>query len=139
MSIDYADAEANVKLAEEKNLRYGIIFQCRYNDTAKLVRRELDSGKLGKIISARCTLTWSRSDEYEYRLEQLRHSFNQREAIFRNMIRNAEDERIIRMRQSQLDKLIADFESQKNTIDETIKRVDIRTNLQVRGVLHVEG
>ncbi len=64
MSIDYADAEANVKLAEEKNLRYGIIFQCRYNDTAKLVRRELDSGKLGKIISARCTLTWSRSDEY---------------------------------------------------------------------------
>ena len=29
--------------------------------------------------------------------------------------------------------------SEKKTIDETIKRVDIRTNLQVRGVLHVEG
>ena len=36
-------------------------------------------------------------------------------------------------------KLIADFESQKKTIAETIKRVDIRTNLQVRGVLHVQG
>ena len=27
MSINYADGEANVKLAYEKNLRYGIIFQ----------------------------------------------------------------------------------------------------------------
>ena len=29
MSINYEDGEANVKLADEKNLRYGIIFQCR--------------------------------------------------------------------------------------------------------------
>ena len=55
------------------------------------------------------------------------------------MIKNAEDERIIRMRQSQLDKLTADFEAQQRKIDETVKRVDIHTNLQVKGILHVEG
>ena len=77
-------------------------------------------------------------EECEYRLDQLRHSFNQREAVYRAMISNAEDERIIRMRQSQLDKLIADFEQQKKKLDDTVTRVDIRTNLQVKGILHVE-
>ncbi|MCD7825826.1 MAG: SNF2-related protein [Clostridiaceae bacterium] len=76
-------------------------------------------------------------NECEYRLERLRHSFNQREAILRNMINSAQDERIIRMRQSQLDKLTADFETQQKKIDETVKRVDIHTNLQVKGILHV--
>ena len=48
-------------------------------------------------------------------------------------------DRIKRMRQSQLDKLTADFEQQKKKIDETIHSVDIYTNLQVKGILHVEG
>ena len=77
-------------------------------------------------------------NECEYRLEQLAHSFHQREAIFKNMLKNAEDDRIKRMRQSQLDKLTADFEQQKKKIDETIHSVDIYTNLQVKGILHVE-
>ncbi len=64
MSIKYEDAVANVKLAEEKGVKYGIIFQCRYNDSAKLVKENLDNGKLGKIISARVVLTWSKPDEY---------------------------------------------------------------------------
>ena len=64
MSIDYASGEANVKLAEEKNLRYGIIFQCRYNNTSRLIKENLDNGKLGKLISARCTLTWCKPDSY---------------------------------------------------------------------------
>ena len=64
MSIEYADGEANVALADELGLKYGIIFQCRYNDTSKLVKERLTSGKLGRIISARCTLTWYRPDSY---------------------------------------------------------------------------
>ena len=35
-------------------------------------------------------------NECEYRLEQLAHSFHQREAIFENMLKNAEDDRIKR-------------------------------------------
>lgn len=76
-------------------------------------------------------------DECEYRLEQLTHSFNQRATILKSMIGKAEDDRIRRMRQSQLSKLEKDFETQKNNIDEIMQSVDIRTNLQVKGIIHV--
>ena len=64
MDIDYASAEAAVKLAKEKGVLYGVIFQCRYNNAAQLVKKAVTSGKLGKIITARSTLTWTRSDDY---------------------------------------------------------------------------
>ena len=64
MSIDLKDGEFNVQLAKEKGLIYGIIFQCRYNDTSKMVKENLENGKLGKVISARCTLTWCKPDSY---------------------------------------------------------------------------
>ena len=64
MDVDYASAENAVKLAKEKDVLYGVIFQCRYNNSAQLVKKAVTEGKLGKIISARSTLTWSRSDDY---------------------------------------------------------------------------
>ena len=64
MDIDYESAENAVKIAKEKGVLFGVISQCRYNNSAKLVKKSIESGKLGKIISARSTLTWSRSDEY---------------------------------------------------------------------------
>ena len=64
MSINYDDGVNNVKLADEKGLTYGIIFQCRYNDTSRLVKEQLENGRLGRVISARCTLTWCKPDSY---------------------------------------------------------------------------
>jgi len=64
MSIRYEDGEANVRLAEEKGLKYGIIFQCRFNNTSKLIKENLENGKLGKIISVRVVLTWCKPDSY---------------------------------------------------------------------------
>ncbi|MBQ4037354.1 MAG: Gfo/Idh/MocA family oxidoreductase [Clostridia bacterium] len=64
MAIEMKDALENVRIAEEKGLKYGIIFQCRYNDTSRMIKDALDSGKLGKVISARCTLTWCKPDSY---------------------------------------------------------------------------
>ena len=64
MSIKYEDAVENVRLAEEKGVKYGIILQCRYNDSSKLVKEKLEDGTLGKIISARVVLTWCKPDEY---------------------------------------------------------------------------
>lgn len=64
MSIKMEDALENVALAKKMNLRYGIIFQCRYNDASMFVKKRLDNGSLGKIISARVVLTWTRSDDY---------------------------------------------------------------------------
>ncbi len=64
MDVDYASAENAVKVAKDNGVLYGVIFQCRYNNSAQLVKRAVSSGKLGKIISARSTLTWTRSDDY---------------------------------------------------------------------------
>lgn len=64
MDINFERAEHAVRLAKEKNVLYGIISQCRYNKAPLLVKKAVESGKLGKIISVRSTLTWSRSDEY---------------------------------------------------------------------------
>ena len=64
MDIDLASAEKAVQTAKEKGLLYGVIMQCRYNNSAQLVKSVVESGKLGKIISARSTLTWTRPDEY---------------------------------------------------------------------------
>ncbi len=64
MSIKYEDAVRNVELAEKNNVTYGIIFQCRFNDSAKLVKEKIADGTLGKILSARVVLTWCKPDEY---------------------------------------------------------------------------
>lgn len=64
MDIDYESAAHAVEVAKEYGVLYGVIFQCRYNNSAQLVKRAVESGKLGKIISARSVLTWIRSDDY---------------------------------------------------------------------------
>ena len=64
MDVDLASAEKAVAVAKDKKLLFGVIFQCRYNNPAQLVKKAIVSGRLGKIISARSTLTWNRSDEY---------------------------------------------------------------------------
>lgn len=64
MDVDYESAAHAVAVAKEKDVLYGVIFQCRYNNAAQLVKRAVTSGKLGKILSARSTLTWTRPDAY---------------------------------------------------------------------------
>jgi predicted dehydrogenase len=64
MDIDIESAERAVAVSKETGRKFGVISQCRYNDSAQLVKCAVKSGKLGKIISARSTLTWTRSDDY---------------------------------------------------------------------------
>lgn len=64
MSIKYEDAVRTVQLAESKGLKYGVIFQCRYNTTSQLIKRRITDGRLGKVKCSRVVLTWNRLDEY---------------------------------------------------------------------------
>lgn len=64
MDVDLISAEKAVALAEKRGVLYGVIFQCRYNNSARLVKNAVLSGRLGRILSARSTLTWSRPDSY---------------------------------------------------------------------------
>ena len=64
MDVNLSSAENAVAKAKENGVLFGVIFQCRYNNAAQLVKKVVENGKLGKIISARSTLTWTRPDEY---------------------------------------------------------------------------
>ena len=64
MDVNLKKAEEAVKKAEEKGVLFGVISQTRYNNSVKLVKKLLEAGELGKIITARSILTWSRSDDY---------------------------------------------------------------------------
>lgn len=64
MSIKYEDALETVELAESLNLKYGVIFQCRYNTPSQLIKQRIKDGRLGPVKCGRTTLTWSRSDDY---------------------------------------------------------------------------
>lgn len=64
MDVSLEAAEKAVSLAKEKGVLYGVIFQCRYNNSVKLVKEALDSGRLGKILSVRSILTWNRPESY---------------------------------------------------------------------------
>ncbi len=64
MDVNYQDAERAVAYAKEKGVLYGVIMQCRYNNSAKFVKNAAESGKLGRIISVCSTLTWKRDDAY---------------------------------------------------------------------------
>jgi predicted dehydrogenase len=64
MDVDLESAERAVETAKAQGVLFSVIFQCRYNNSAQLVKHAVESGKLGKIISARSTLTWTRPDSY---------------------------------------------------------------------------
>lgn len=64
MDVDLKSALRAIEVSKETKKLFGVISQCRYNPSAQLVKKALESGKLGKILTARSVLTWSRSDDY---------------------------------------------------------------------------
>lgn len=64
MSIKYEDAVQAVELAEECGVKYGVIFQCRYNTPSRLIKQRILDGSLGAVKCGRTTLTWYRPDNY---------------------------------------------------------------------------
>ncbi|MBK1811286.1 Gfo/Idh/MocA family oxidoreductase [Clostridium sp. YIM B02505] len=64
MSINYEDSLKMLKAAEDNNVKLGVVFQNRYNASSQLVKQSLISGRLGKIKSAKASVTWCRTDDY---------------------------------------------------------------------------
>ena len=59
MDTTYEKALDAVETAKKKGVLFGIVSQCRYNNSAQTVKKAVSSGKLGKILSVSSTLTWS--------------------------------------------------------------------------------
>lgn len=64
MAISYEEALQAVQVSQQTGKQYGVIFQCRYNDAPSAVKKLLQQGKLGKVLSARSVLTWCRDESY---------------------------------------------------------------------------
>ena len=64
MSIKYEDALQAVEAAEQCGVKYGVIFQCRYNTPSMLVKQRVCDGSLGAVKCGITTLTWYRPDNY---------------------------------------------------------------------------
>jgi len=64
MAISLKQGQDMVKTAKKTGKTLGVIFQNRYNAGSQLVKNCLDSGRLGKIRAARCTVNWFRNNEY---------------------------------------------------------------------------
>ncbi|MBR5746421.1 MAG: Gfo/Idh/MocA family oxidoreductase [Clostridia bacterium] len=64
MSIELADARKMIDTAKECGVTLACIFQNRYNAGTMLVKKLLDNGTLGAVKSAKCFVTWDRSDAY---------------------------------------------------------------------------
>ncbi|MDY0210951.1 MAG: Gfo/Idh/MocA family oxidoreductase [Acholeplasma sp.] len=67
MAIHVDDAKKMIETCESHQVTLGVIFQNRYNKGAAFLKDVLMKGKLGKIKSAKCQVTWDRSDDYYMR------------------------------------------------------------------------
>ena len=77
-------------------------------------------------------------EDCDFRVEQLRQTTTKREIIIKGQIANATDDRILRMRNAQLENLRKHFEEQKKMLEDAIQKADIHTQPLVKGVLHIE-
>ncbi|MBQ6182464.1 MAG: Gfo/Idh/MocA family oxidoreductase [Clostridia bacterium] len=64
MAIKLEDAKAMIDTANRTGKFLQCIFQNRYNAGTVLVKDLLAKGELGRIKSAKCAVTWDRSDKY---------------------------------------------------------------------------
>lgn len=64
MSITLQDADNMIGACKRNNVALGVIFQNRYNAGSVLIKKTLESGELGKILSGRLSVNWHRTDEY---------------------------------------------------------------------------
>lgn len=62
MTLQEADRMKHVQ--KETGKKLGVIFQTRYTLGVQRLRKMIEEGVFGKIISARSMLTWSRTEEY---------------------------------------------------------------------------
>ena len=62
MTLQEADLMKQVQ--KETGKKLGVIFQTRYTTGVQRLKKMIEEGTFGKIISARSMLTWSRTEDY---------------------------------------------------------------------------
>ena len=64
LEITAARCDAIIAEAKANKVKLASIFQSRYHDVARIVKKAIDEGRLGKIVLADAQIKWYRSQEY---------------------------------------------------------------------------
>lgn len=64
MAITLSDGEKMVTAANNSGRKLWIVFQNRFNPGAQFVKKALEDGTLGRVLGAKCEVTWHRTMEY---------------------------------------------------------------------------
>lgn len=64
ISIDPKDALKMINAAKKYNVKLGVVYQNRYTPASRLVKENLDNGRLGKIKAIKLVLSYHKPDEY---------------------------------------------------------------------------
>lgn len=64
MDISVERAQMLVDSCKENNVRLGVIFQNRYRKTNRMLKEFLDKGTHGKVLGAKMSLSWLRTEAY---------------------------------------------------------------------------
>lgn len=64
MALTLADCEEMIHIAEKTNKRLFVVKQNRFNPPVKEVKKAIDEGKLGDILSIHLSCIWNRNKEY---------------------------------------------------------------------------
>ena len=64
MALTCEDADRIIEAGDKNNVKIGVVFQARTNECTKTLKNLVDSGKLGKIITADVFMKYYRSPEY---------------------------------------------------------------------------
>lgn len=64
LALSTSDADAMIKLAEEKGLKLGVCHQNRFNPPVQQLRQALEQGRFGKLIYGVASIRWNRDENY---------------------------------------------------------------------------
>lgn len=64
ISVDCNSADRMIAACKNAGVKFGVIFMYRFMDQAQMIKKALDEGRLGKLLSVDCSGKCFRSDEY---------------------------------------------------------------------------
>ncbi len=64
LEITSQRAEDLIVACARQGVKLGVLFQARFDDSIRMAKAAIDSGRLGKIMFASCQMRWFRSQEY---------------------------------------------------------------------------
>lgn len=67
MAISLKEIDVLIEIATEKDLLLGGVFQWRFCDVVKQVKKYVDSGVLGSLLFINCKMHWFRDEDYYVR------------------------------------------------------------------------